>query len=72
MISTKESRDQSKNHTLPKFKRRVQDDCNLWRFRLKSVLRGNQYWKSLNGKDCPVDIQEKAEAILVSAVGDAA
>ena len=65
------SKEVSDDLTLTKFKGRPNEDYNLWKFRLKSVLRGKQYWNKLLSKDCPEDVKEKAEAILVSGLGDA-
>lgn len=33
---------------------------------------GKQYWSSIQSKDCPIDLQEKAVAILASGLGDSA
>ena len=70
--NTKESLDDSDEYALPKFKGLSYDDYNLWRFSLKSALRGEQYCKQIHEYTCPARIKEKTEAILVSGLGDAA
>ena len=52
------SKEVSDDLTLTKFKGRPNEDYNLWKFRLKSVLRGKQYWNKLLSKDCPEDVKE--------------
>lgn len=66
------SEKESDDYTLPKFKGKGSKEYNLWRFRLKVILTGKQYCDAIKNKDCPKDVLQRAEAIIVSGLGDTA
>ncbi len=57
---------------IQKFNGRTSDDCNLWRVRAETALKGKGYWSKLNSDNCDSDVKDKASAMLVNALGDLA
>lgn len=57
---------------IQKFNGRHHDDYSLWRLRAEIALKGKGFWCKLQDEKCETDVKDKASALIVGALGDAA
>ena len=69
---TKMSSSAEDTYKIAKLGGKAADDYNTWRLRAVIALKGKGYWSILNRDECPEEINEKATALIVNALGDTA